>query len=217
MGNRPKSAKGRNISETGLRESRVSGRDYSKSSRKSSAHNYKVTVPVPFKFDMRERSKSKTIREVKLEEMVDAKKQEEEDAMSFKFRHNAVPTQVLVPKYDSIIKSNQDRREGVKKNSIALTQQREKPFSFYARDKNKQERTALTEKYGNKDLTFGGFKANPVPKSSLRRFYHEKTEVEEQMRNERIHKAAQLSAQLAKLPPRMELHSKMMKNAPPPE
>lgn len=112
--------------------------------------------------------------------MIETKKQEEEDALSFKFRHNAVPTQVLVPKYDSIMKANIDRRDEVKKNSIALTKSREKPFSFYDRDKNKQERQALTEKYQNKDLSFGGFKANPIPKSSLRKFFHEKTDVEEQ-------------------------------------
>lgn len=39
------------------------------------------------------------------------------------------------------------RREAVKKNSIAITRANEAPFSFYERDKNKQNDQELAEKY----------------------------------------------------------------------
>jgi hypothetical protein len=55
------------------------------------------------------------------------------------------------------------RRMEVKKNSLAITKEREKPFSFYERDKAKQ---ALDqEEYLPWDLRKPSFKANPIPRA----------------------------------------------------
>jgi hypothetical protein len=55
------------------------------------------------------------------------------------------------------------RRLEVKKNSVVLTKQNEKPFSFYERDKNKQK--IDPEEYLPHDLRKPHFKANPIPRA----------------------------------------------------
>lgn len=54
-----------------------------------------LTIPKPFKFLERE-SKS-NIRKRKLEEMINQKRKEEEDALNFRFKANDVPLQVKTP------------------------------------------------------------------------------------------------------------------------
>jgi hypothetical protein len=55
------------------------------------------------------------------------------------------------------------RRLEVKKNSMVLTKQNERPFSFYERDKNKQKLDS--EEYLPHDLRKPNFKANPIPRA----------------------------------------------------
>ena len=49
------------------------------------------------------------------------------------------------------------------KNSMHITKQREKPFSFYERDKNRQKPDP--EDYLAPDLKKPSFKANPIPRA----------------------------------------------------
>lgn len=51
----------------------------------------------------------------------------------------------------------------VQKNSIAILKQREAPFSFYERDKNKKKLDP--EEYLAYDLKKPSFKANPIPRA----------------------------------------------------
>ena len=95
-------------------------------------------MPRPFNFDMREKTKKKTIREKKVEEMVAEIRNEEHAAYNFQFRPKPIPPEVLIPRYKTIQESNEMRRMEVKKNSLAITKEREKPFTFYERDKAKQ-------------------------------------------------------------------------------
>jgi uncharacterized membrane protein len=69
--------------------------------------------------------------------MIAEKKVKEENIIKHQFRSKPIPPEVLIPRYNTIIENNERRRLEVKKNSIAITQQTEKPFSFYIRDKNK--------------------------------------------------------------------------------
>jgi hypothetical protein len=124
---------------------------------------YGVTVPKPFNFDMREKTRTKTIREKKVEEMVAEKKIAEENILKHQFRHNPIPPEVLIPRYRTIIEGNEMRRLEVKKNSIAITKMKERPFSFYERDKNKQNPDP--EDYLPRDLKKGSFRANPIPRA----------------------------------------------------
>jgi len=61
------------------------------------------------------------------------------------------------------MENNERRRLEVIKNSVALTKQNEKPFSFYLRDKNKKKPDP--EEYLPGDLKRKQFKANPIPRA----------------------------------------------------
>ena len=63
----------------------------------------------------------------------------------------------MEPLFDKIIREQDDRRKTVKQNSVALTLQREKPFSFYHRDKNKEQPDAP-----KRDWEEYQFQANPI-------------------------------------------------------
>lgn len=105
--NRAMSAKTRNraqsaktFDEKDLRSVKLTTRDYM-DNQKSQKKNgkYGVTVPKPFNFDMREKTKSKSIREKKVEEMVAEKKILEENILKHQFRSNPIPPEVLIPRY----------------------------------------------------------------------------------------------------------------------
>ena len=55
------------------------------------------------------------------------------------------------------------RRLEVKKTSMVITRQKEKPFSFYERDKQRQKLDP--EEYLPRDLKKPSFKANPIPRA----------------------------------------------------
>jgi hypothetical protein len=76
-------------------------RDYADRSR-SKKGKYGVTVPKPFNFDLREKTRTKTIREKKVEEMVNEKQTEEEKALKQQFRCKPIPPEVLIPRYKTI-------------------------------------------------------------------------------------------------------------------
>lgn len=137
--------------------------DYAELGKSGKKGKYGVTVPRPFNFDLRDKNKTKTIRERKVEEMVNEKRQEEEKAVKTQFRSNPIPPEVLIPRYKTIIEGNIMRRMEVKKNSIALTKQNERPFTFYEREKLKQKLDP--EDYLPGDLKKPGFKANPIPRA----------------------------------------------------
>lgn len=101
---------------------------------------YNITVPVVFEFLNRakEREGKKTIRERKLEEMLKEQKDKEREEKSVKFQANPIPRSTKEPLYQKIVAANEARRQEVRRMSIALTKQTEKPFSFYQRDMEKK-------------------------------------------------------------------------------
>ena len=136
---RNRSAKG--LGNTNLRNQRLTNADYISGDRAKSTKKgrYGITVPKPFAFDIRDSVKPKTIRERKIEEMVLEKKMEEDGMVKHQFRSKPVPAAVLVPRYQSILDKNEERRMKVKQDSIAITKSREAPFDFWERDKAKME------------------------------------------------------------------------------
>jgi len=56
-------------------------------------------VPKPFDFDVRDKTKKKSIREKKVEEMIAEKKVKEENIIKYQFRCNPIPPEVLIPRY----------------------------------------------------------------------------------------------------------------------
>ena len=51
-----------------------------------------------------------------------------------KFRASDIPKSTTEPRYERICKENDDRREDIKRLSIAITKQTERPFSFTVRE-----------------------------------------------------------------------------------
>lgn len=78
-----------------------------------------------------------------------------------RFKAEPIPASTMIPRYQQIMQSQQRRREEVKRRSIELTQQNERPFSFYYRDKDKfLERLNRKEPEPEKPRPF---KATPIP------------------------------------------------------
>lgn len=82
---------------------------------------YGVTVPKPFGFDMRDKVKAKTIRERKVEEMVNDKKAELAMFKNYKIKSKPIPPEVLIPRYQSICEANEARRQQIRAHSINIT------------------------------------------------------------------------------------------------
>lgn len=77
---------------------------------KHKSGKYGVTVPQPFGFDIRDKQKSVTIREKKVEAMVDEKRREEEMLVKYQFRSKPIPPEVLIPRYNSILEADLSRK-----------------------------------------------------------------------------------------------------------
>lgn len=172
----------------------LSPRHRSSSSEAPLGSRYAITVPSPFHFFRRCKS---SIRQTKLQSMLNAKEAEEEAAMKQVFRAQEVPAEVIIPLYDQIRKRQENRREQVRANSVRLTKSREKPFSFYYRDMAKPK----PEKIDPEPFVF---KANPVPWESTVPLYERMLSEGEESRKDRIESRAKLLLAQAKLPPRME-------------
>lgn len=59
-------------------------------------------MPRPFGFDLREKSRTKTIRERKVEEMVNEKRNEVLANTNIQFRPKPIPPEVTIPRYKTI-------------------------------------------------------------------------------------------------------------------
>jgi len=68
--------------------------------------------------------------------MLKEKEEKEKEFKKYKFTANKIPKTTTEPLYQRIMEHNEQRRLEVKRLSMALTKQNEKPFSFYERDKS---------------------------------------------------------------------------------
>ena len=138
--------------------------------------------------------------------MIHEKKAEEEGGLKYQFRSKPIPAAVLVPRYQSILDKNEERRLKVKQESIAMTKATENPFDFWERDKKKME--AKRNQDPNAGLTADcqrpAFKANKIPAFCAFPFYEEDLRQKELARKEKIKKMAKESYAKAKMPSRME-------------
>ena len=170
-----------------------------------------VTVPKPFKFSEREESKS--IRQKKLEEIIEEKHLEEENYLHHQFRANPIPLSTKDPRYEMLKKKDEARRNDIKKTSIAMTKARESPFSFYERDKDFYvKRAKISEQNLPDEIKYRKpFRANPIPWTTTAKLFDEKMEKAENERKERVKRRVQEMESKSKLPPRMEMHERAKK------
>ena len=202
-------------------KSKLTGEDYKKKRYKSASKSLRdikdttLTVPKPFRFAEREASRGQSIRQKKLEEMIDEKVLEEENMLHHKFKANVIPLSTKEPRYEQLKRKNEERRDEIKKSSIAATKARENPFSFYERDKDFYVKRALISEQNVPDeiKNHMPFKATPIPWSVSTLLFAEIMEKEENEREERIKKRSKETASQSKLPPRMDMHQKAKKQA----
>lgn len=66
--------------------------------------------------------------------MLKEKEQSDLQYKSYVFRANEIPRTTKEPLYEKLMREKEERRLEVKRLSMAITKQTEKPFSFYERD-----------------------------------------------------------------------------------
>ena len=195
----------------------VSARDYGDRLTEREKGRYGVTVPKPFQFDLRDKVKPKTIRDLKVEAMVEEIKLAEQENCNKNFKSKPIPPEVLKPRFEAINTANERRREKVKQECLELTKKREAPFSFWEREKQRQQelKRADSETGLNIECKRSQFKANPIPKACSVLIYDRKNEEEEIKRQKRIHEKAEIAFAKASMPSRMKKEEDRKKQMPP--
>ena len=88
-----------------LGRAKLTQQEYAKraeTARAKKKGKYGVTVPKPFGFDMRDKTRPKSIRERRIDAMVQQKRQEERGHVERQFRSKPIPPEVLIPRYHTI-------------------------------------------------------------------------------------------------------------------
>jgi hypothetical protein len=83
------------------------------------------------------------------------------------------------------------------------TKEREAPFSFWERDKAKQNRKVNPDDLIPHEMRRPSFKANPIPRACSVLIFSKKMKEDELKRGERVRKNAEISYAKAKMPPTM--------------
>lgn len=132
----------------------------------------KTTVPVPFQMMVRDQQRreeaSKARSDLETRQKL-LKRDEDEAECKKKFRANPVPSHVLLPLYEDLIRQNEERRRMTKERSKAALLASQKPFKFIEREEQKQavREKQLRDLFKAKRQT-KRFKARPVPHSIYR-------------------------------------------------
>ena len=138
--------------------------------------------------------------------MIELKRIQEDKLLGYKFKAKVPSKEVLTPLYNQIMNKNEQRRKDVKTNSMKILKEKEKPFSFYERDKSKKRAESA---YINDEFLKPPFKANEIPKICTVEIFKIMMEKQEKEREIRVKKMADQNLLKSKLPPRMEMHEKL--------
>ncbi|XP_031197840.1 protein FAM161A isoform X2 [Mastomys coucha] len=140
----------------------------------------RITVPAPFEMTVREQNRREKARS-DLETKQKLLKKDEDDAeCKKKFRATPVPSRLLLPQYEDLVKQNEERRKNVRERSKAALLASQKPFKFIAREEQKQaiREKKLGDLFRAKRKT-NQFKARPVPHFIYRLAANDKPKKEE--------------------------------------
>ncbi|KAL1791343.1 FAM161A isoform X2 [Sigmodon hispidus] len=136
-----------------------------------------ITVPVPFQMTIREQKRREAALKARPELESQQKKDEEDYAeCKKKFRANPVPSCVLLPLYEDLLRQSEERRRTARERSRAALLASQKPFKFIAREEQKQavREKKLRDLYRSK-RKMKRFKARPVPHSIYRSAANDKS------------------------------------------
>ncbi|XP_049997138.1 protein FAM161A isoform X6 [Alexandromys fortis] len=150
-----------------------------------------ITVPVPFQMTVREQKRREEMQKARsgLESRQKLPKRdddEDEAECKKKFRANPVPSCLLLPLYEDLVRQTEERRRIARERSKAELLSSQKPFKFIAREEQKQavREKQLRDLFKSKRKT-KRFKARPVPHSIYRAAANAKSKEEELGRNAR--------------------------------
>ncbi|XP_028639990.1 protein FAM161A-like [Grammomys surdaster] len=138
-----------------------------KKRKKPKSWTPRITVPVPFEMTVREQNRREKASNARsdLETRQKLLKTTEDDAeCKKKFRANPVPSGMLLPLYEDLVKQSEERRKKARERSKAALLASQKPFKFIAREEQKQavREKKLRDLFRAKRKT-KQFKARPVP------------------------------------------------------
>lgn len=170
---------------------------------------YRITIPEPFKFDKRDKTKDKGTQQWRLEEDLRYKELVVDYEISCQFKAKDIPKSTMEPRYQRIMETNEQWRLEVLWQSQAMTRANEKPFSFYQRDvaNYEEKKNFVPDLEVMEDC--GKFKANPVPWYCKAFLFKRMVENDAQERELRIKDYAELSYNMSWLPPRMAQYEEM--------
>lgn len=176
---------------------------------KTGKGKYDITVPNPF--DFLNKPKSFSIRQKKVEKMIQEKNKEIEKALTFQYKARQIPNHVQQNKFEQLLEKQEKRKQDIKKLAYAKIKATEKPFSFFTRDMSKQKEKLEKAELPNNIPMFPHFKAGKIPWRILIPMYQALIDGEDD-RAKKIKSNAELSLQMSKLPPRMEAYEKAKKD-----
>ena len=172
----------------------------------SSTKEYKITVPRTFKFEKRAELRPKSIREWKLEKMIEEKRLEDQ-LLNKHFKASRPPPEVLIPQYKNMIEKEKNRRKEVKEKSKQITKAKEKLFEFYKREERKKQLKEQIKKE-EKEQKYT-FKAKNVPaECTTEKMLDPKAE--KAQRERRIKERAQKLYEESKMPQNMKKNEEKM-------
>lgn len=162
-----------------------------------------VTIPnAPSFYD------KKGKREKKMQEIIDERKKQEDEVLGYRFKPNELKREIFISQLGNIIEAEKAKRSMRQEKIKQKIVQEMRPFSFYDTDEKKYKEKLLKECCPPEFLPF---KANPIPWTSQVNLYEDIITKQEKDREARIEERARQNLQIAKLPPRMELHDKKKK------
>eukprot|EP01006_Ploeotia_vitrea_P035030 TRINITY_DN65831_c7_g2_i2.p1 TRINITY_DN65831_c7_g2~~TRINITY_DN65831_c7_g2_i2.p1 ORF type:complete len:845 (+),score=440.87 TRINITY_DN65831_c7_g2_i2:341-2536(+) len=189
----------------------------SKSKKRRSQWKPRTTIPQTFSFakdasatmtstggsvgDSSASPTKKSLTKEKFEQYLAELKRREEEPLQFTFRANPVPPSTLLPKYEKLMKQQEERRRQVREKSKEITKKNERPFSFYERDQQAlRNRRARLEARENE--------AQIMREQLLQQIRQEEEELQRRYahiadREERVKKLAADKLKKSQLPKRM--------------
>ncbi|XP_069860659.1 protein FAM161A-like isoform X1 [Dipodomys merriami] len=156
----------------------------------------KVTVPVPFQMTIREQKKKEEAKKAMsdIEMMRKLIKTQADSERRKKFRANPLPSYIFFPRYQDMVKQNEERRRMMKEKNKEALLALQKPFKFIAREEQKRaaREKQLRDLLKSKKKT-SRFKARPIPRST----YGFSSPISDKLKEEELYRSlrAQLKAQ----------------------
>ena len=172
---------------------------------------HRITVPKPFKMEVRrlkkEPLKTRAMREVEREHQL--KKQQEDTECLRKFKAKPVPAHIYLPLYNEIMEDKETKSRTQREYVKEMLKSTEKPFQFMKREEQKKKERMLemwTARYEEDEMK-KQFKANPFPEHIFEESITDKIKEEELYRKIRIQMRAEELLRSSSLPPNMSARS----------